>query len=381
MLAFIACLLATQVPVQQPSRLRTVLPNGAAIIVDNIPGAKSLSVQLFASSRGTEETPITNGLRHLLEHIVARGPNGDLDKRLETAGGFLTAETSRDAMIFRLSLPSGQLAMGIKIVGELMHMPVVTPEMIGHEALILQQEAALKDDNAKFSAAAWTKAYGDKGLDPLGNFDVIRNATPAMLGSIHKKQFSGPNIAIAIAGDVDIDVATKACADLVSKAPSGEIGAMERGVGVGGDVTVEEPGQAYAVPVPGFRLPETAARLAAALAISSETDRCFVIYTPSANPGMVTIGRADDKPGFARTILKADAAELYSRGKNLARLWMTRMLDTPEHIASIRGLLLVNGVDLKPDVLLENLEAMTPKQFSAGIDAFRSTEAVVVTGR
>ena len=57
------------------------------------------------------------------------------------------------------------------------------------------------------------------------------------------------------------------------------------------------------------------------------------------------------------------------------------MLDTPEHIANIRGLLLVNGVDLKPDVLLENLKSMTYKQFEAAINAFKSNDVVVVSGR
>jgi predicted Zn-dependent peptidase len=381
MLAFIACLLATQVPIDQPSRLRTILPNGAAIVVENVPGAKSLSVQLFVSSRGTEETPITNGLRHLLEHIIARGPKGDLDQRLETAGGFLTAETSRDAMIFRLNLPPGQLGLGIKCVEELMHMPVVTPEMIQHEALILEQEAALKDDESKFSAAAWTQAYGDKGLDPLGNLDVIRNATPPMLDGIHRIQFVASNLVLAVAGDVDIDVATRACYTILSKAAKADVTGRERGTGSGGQTSVDVPGLAYSLPVPGLRMTLTAARLAAALALASEADGCYVIYTPSGNSGLITLGRAEDKAGLARVIRSAEPTELFERGQYLAKSWMARMLDTPEHIANIRGLLLVNGVDLKPDVLLENLKSMTYKQFEAAINAFKSNDVVVVSGR
>ncbi len=205
MLAFLACLVATQVPVGQPPRLRTVLPNGASVIVERMPGAKTLSVELFSSSRGTEETPLTNGLRHLLEHLIARGPKGDIDERLETAGGFLQAETLREAMTFKLSLPPGQLSFGLKVIEQLMQMPVITTDAIQHEALIIAQEAALRSNASIFSAAAWSQSYGERGLDVVGNLDVIRNATPEMLAKIHQVQFSGPNLSIAVVGDVELD--------------------------------------------------------------------------------------------------------------------------------------------------------------------------------
>jgi len=116
-----------------------------------VSGAKSLVVELFAASRGTEEAPINNGLRHLLEHLIAKGPSGDLDKRLETAGGFLTAETGRDTMSFRVNLPPGKLDLGLRTLGEVMQMPVVTTETIQREAAIVAQEAALRDGQITFS--------------------------------------------------------------------------------------------------------------------------------------------------------------------------------------------------------------------------------------
>ena len=85
MLACLACILALQVPVDQPPRLRTVFQNGAVSIVERMPGAKTIAVQLFASSRGTEETPISNGLRHLLEQIRVRALQVRLTPELQEA--------------------------------------------------------------------------------------------------------------------------------------------------------------------------------------------------------------------------------------------------------------------------------------------------------
>lgn len=381
MLSLFACLALGQVPIEQPPRLRKVLDNGAAIMVERVPGAKTLAVELFASSRGSEETPIGNGLRHLLEHLVAKGPKGDLDDRLETAGGFLRAETQRDEMQFKLTLPSGQLALGLQTVSQLMQMPIVTTDAIQHEGLIIAQEAALRESSSMLAAAAWTQAYGDKGLDVMGNLDVIRVATPAMLEKIHRIQFSGPNLAVVIAGDVDLDAATTACAAILSKAPKATVVRFDRGNPSGGDATSVCQGEALALPTKGWRSPITAARVAAAFALASEADNCFVICTPSSGEGLVIVGRVSPNNGLRAIAEKAKANELFVYGRALARSWIKNQLTTPEAIAEIRGQLMVQEVDLKPETLLENLDTMTVKNFTDAIEAFRSASAIHVEGK
>ncbi len=137
-------------------------------------------------------------------------------------------------------------------------------------------------------------------------------------------------------------------------------------------------GQAVAVPVLGWRDPETAARLAAAFALASEADHCFVVYTLSAKPGLILLGRS---AGISKIIGSAKADQLFVRGRDLARAWVKNLLDSPEGIADTRGLLMVQEVDLKPETLLENLDTMTPKLFAAAVNDFRSTSAVTVEGR
>jgi predicted Zn-dependent peptidase len=381
MLALFACLVATQVPIEQPPRLRTILDNGAAILVEKVPGAKTLSLDFFASSRGAEESAATNGVRHLLEHLIARGPKGDIDVRLETAGGFLQAETLRDAMEFKITLPAGQLPLGMRIVAELMQMPVVTPESIQHEALIIEQEMALRENSSKLAAAAWMTSFGDKGLDVVGTLDVIRNTTPAMLEKVHREQFSGPNIAITAVGDLDLDDATKACSAVLSKSTKTVVKPIDRGVGVGGTVNSSATGQAIALPVTGWRYPETAARVAAAFALASEVDNGFVIYTPSAGAGLVIVGRSTSNTGLENIVAKANANDLFVRGRSLAKSWIQNMLQSPSGIAEARGLLLVQEFDLKPETMIENLDTMSVNRFTEALAAFRSPEAVTVVGK
>ena len=381
MLALIACFLATQVPIDQPPRLRTVLPNGAAILVEKVPNAKSISIELLASSRGTEETPSTNGLRHLLEHLIAKGPKRDLDQTLETAGGFLRAETLRDTMQFAITVPNSQFKLGMNVVTQLMQMPQLSQGDIEREARIIQQEAALQEDEMRLSAAAWAVAYRDNGLEVTGNFDLLKNATPAMLDKLHHIQFSGGNVAVVVVGDVDLDAATKACADILSKVPKLNLPKIDRGKPSGGSTSSAAAGEVIGVPVRGWRSPETAAKVAAAFAVASEVDGSFVIYTPSAGPGLLLVGRNSQSSGLETVLSKANVDYLFILGRAIAKNWIQSQLQTPAGIAEARGQLLVQEVDLKPETMLENLDTMTLEKFSAALSAFRSEEALRVVGK
>jgi hypothetical protein len=48
----------------------------------------------------------------------------------------------------------------------------------------------------------------------------------------------------------------------------------------------------------------------------------------------------------------------------------------PEDIVAIRGLLLCDSRDLRPETMLENLDTMTYPQFEAALNSFRSDRAI-----
>src|SRR5688500_3617518 len=110
MISSFLLLLAAATQDESP-RLRTVLPNGAIILAERMPSAPTVSVQLFASSKRVPETAETHGRRHLLEHILAKGPKKNLDTRLESSGAFLEAFTHRDAMQLGVTCGPGRLNM------------------------------------------------------------------------------------------------------------------------------------------------------------------------------------------------------------------------------------------------------------------------------
>lgn len=362
-------------------RLRTILPNGAVVYVEHVEGARKLVVQLFVSSRSTRETPQTNGFRHLLEHMTALGRTRSLDQNLETEGAFLTAETLRDAMIYQVCLRPTDLKLGLTALRSVMELGEVTSQDISKECAIIRQELALEDGPRKLSEAAWRAAYGDEGLDPLGNPDVMAIADPETLGQLHKKMLAGNHLTLVISGDVDLDAATSAAKDLMgntSDVPDETEGLKKfRGGGVS---SADVDGEALAVSVGSWNTPSTSAKLAAGLSIAAGAKNSFVTFTPSLTGGLIVVGRMGQTSGLRKQVLGFDAPAEFGLGRTLAKAWVERQTSIQDENVLL-GLLISEGAGQRIETALDNLDRMTVAEFTAALDAFRKNGVVEILGK
>lgn len=363
---------------------RLNLDNGSAVIVQSLPGAKTLSVQLFAAARGVQETPETHGMRHLLEHLIAKGPNRDLDRRIETKGLFLTADTYRDAMQFEIRGTHLQLNEALSVVKDLLQPLKTSKEEIAKEVRILAQELAIVPNSGRLSSSAWSAAYGSAGLDPLGNLATMAKATPESLAQLQQKHFDASNLVISIAGSIPekevLDAARKILEPLKgtpdlewARRTEGKPGRAEADAAVG---------SARGAIVGRYSDPETAWTIAAAFGFATEFDDGFFIYTPSIQNGLVLVGSNADR-NFLSRIDRMDEAEmlgLFAQGRLNARYWVISRLSSPSGAAFMRGMIGCQAFGGKPEQLLENLTAITPSQFMQGIERLKSGNGVDILG-
>lgn len=371
---------------QQPSeRLRTILPNGAAVLVVRMPKAKSLTVELIGSSKYTPETKATHGYRHLLEHLLARGENHDIDHLLESEGAFLTARTQRDAMQFEISLPPGDLDMGLAVVGQFLQPPLITQADIDKEVPVLEQELALPDETGALTAAAWTQAFGEAGLDPQGDIPTIKTATPEKILDVYAKEFAPSSIALVIVGNVDLDVATKAAKEVLAPLPADHYALAKPRQGArAGRADAAGFGEARAAIGGPFGGSTNTANIAVALALASEIPGCFVSYTPSEEYGLVTLGRTDQSSGvglYIDGLSQQDAAALFDRGRILADRWLHLQTEGTDANAYLRGVLMSQRRAASPDDFAESLAALDLNGFMAAFARFRKDKAIIAVGQ
>ncbi len=382
MLSLIAALALAPPPIDQPARLRTILSNGSVVLVEPHFEAKSITIDLFASSRGAEDSPKSHGWRHLLEHLLVRGRKGGVDARLEAVGGFLRAETLRDATAIELELPPDQLALGLEIVAEMLHYPEVTAETIKNEVPILKEEIAIEADSARLANAGWTANYAALGLDPLGDVARIAEATPEALTDLYIRHFRAPNLVLVISGPIDLDGGTKLGTELMARLPGSPVRlkGTPRVAHPQSKFDASAPGSAITIPVGPFDSRVTAATLAVTLVFASEHPGCFVTYTPSTQAGLITVGTATnrDLPALAITADADTFESLFDRGRRLAQGWLGRQMTDARSSTFLRGLLLVQSANATPEKLEEAVQHFTLEDYRAGIDAIK--QGTVVRG-
>jgi len=371
--------------VVEPPRLRTLLPNGSILLVENMPDAKVASVQLFASSIRFPDTPENHGYKHLLEHLLLKGPDKDLDLKMESQGIFFTGRTLRDAMQIEFTCSPSQIGISLDTLSTLMKPLQTDLKEIAKEIRIMRQEHALESDSQRLSSAAWSLAYSDRGLSPFGDLEVMASATPDALRAFQSQLFSANNLVLVISGPLDVEGETREGYAFLNQY-SGKTTAEPEPMpgGVPGRTEVDDAfGEARAARVGGFKEDGTAWALAAALALATQLGQVFVTYTPSGANGLVVLGKTDSNNGVGLKIddlEPGDLTGLFPVGKSLAKRWIQRQLETPSASAALRGLLLCQGPSYQPESMLDAIDSMTWQQFFKAVTLFSKDKADIVVG-
>ena len=347
-------------------RLRTILPNGLTILAERMP-APYISAQVWMAAVPGQENGLTHGYRHLLEHIMARTDGGKWDQQIESFGGVLEAETFREGTSFRIRLPKSQLALALSCLAAIVKERPISPDEVKREARAIYNEAALRSSFTKRVSLAWTKYYGEEGLDPFGDPDLLANAQSKALETRWAQMLNPARMAVTVVGDLDIDEVTsqlkKRFGGIAARAGTAPepLKPLDR-TGVPTGMWVARVGS----PVDS----SAAAAIAAGLAIGSQLPDSFFSYSPLKSQSLVIVGTNEE--GSDR--LDFDPDDLYDLGKRLAHRWVDRQLHDPYQAAALRGRLLAQSSGLRPEALLENIDSISRADFVAAFNEFKGSK-------
>lgn len=375
---FLVCLTAREswTQVAGEPRLKQVLANGATILVERFPQARLASVQLIASSKGCEDTLDRHGWRHLLEHILAKGPQKDLDRKLEAKGLYLTADTTRDCMRLEVSCQPEQLLEAVRGLAELLA-PIQTDAVeLAREVRIHRAESLLEPSWNPILASAWRSEFGTARLDPHGDLDRMAAARPSDLEALRRAHFRPRNVVLVAAGAIDLDVAMEVAKRML--APLTDEGAV-----LGAPLEDAPPPPSSPNPrvrvvrIGGLQEPSAAHLLAAGMALSGRGSGVRVVYTPSARPGLCML--VGSSPESIRACVD-DVPEdewpfLFSQGKAKASAWLRGLLADPSSAATLRGTLLAWDVNARPEAAVASLSSMSLRQFREAASRFAAAQS------
>ena len=228
MTALAATLAAVTVPKVNFTEAR--LSNGLRVIVspDHAAPVVSLAVAYNVGSR--DERQGRTGFAHLFEHMMFKGSenvaDGELASLIENYGGDHNGQTDKDHTLYFEEVPANQLDMVLFLEADRMKSLALTRENIDNQREAVKEERRLRVDNQPYGRTSETldqlafENFANKH-SVIGSMADLDAASLEDFLAFFKTYYAPNNAVVAIAGDVEPNVAIDKARKYFEGIPSG----------------------------------------------------------------------------------------------------------------------------------------------------------------
>lgn len=191
---------------------RKQLSNGLRVLVLQLPHLHSVSEALLVRTGPRYESEASNGISHLVEHLVFRGtelhPDSyTLNVAIEALGAEINGLTQRDATTIHLTVPPNAAAEGLLLLGEVCTRPLlsgidVERDVVMEELLDTMDASGCELDLDVLSRRTlW--AEHPMSLPIAGTPLTVERLSEAECRTHHARTFVAENSVLCVAGPVD----------------------------------------------------------------------------------------------------------------------------------------------------------------------------------
>lgn len=188
----------------------TKMPSGLEIVSLESHKVPLVTVVLTAKAGAMTESPDTNGLTHLWEHMFFKGnkriPNQEAyNKRIRQLGITYNGDTSAEKVRYYFTLPSVFLEEGLQFMSDSISTPLLDQTELEKERRVVEDEydRAAAQPGFDFHNLKRNMIYGKQAFqrDPLGLRPLIEKATREQMFKIKDDVFVPSNAALIVVGD------------------------------------------------------------------------------------------------------------------------------------------------------------------------------------
>ncbi len=204
--------------------------NGLRVITVPQPHLHSATITMFVKVGCRNEQAHDNGISHLLEHMLFRGcaeyeSAYALNRAIEELGGTLNGATHADATLFEVTLPKGNVARGLEIMGQLFAAPQLTElavekRVVREEILEYLDEDGREIDPDNLARQLMFGAH-PLGMTITGSLDNVERFAQRDLLSHMEKHYVASNMVLCVTGAVDARSVARAVRRCFGSLPSG----------------------------------------------------------------------------------------------------------------------------------------------------------------
>ncbi len=206
---------AGKITVMESKHKRSVLPNGARLILVPMTGVNSVATAVMVGVGSRYETVENNGISHFLEHMVFKGtekyPTTDDVNEIERAGGLQNAYTDIDVTNYHNKVLSEDWHLALEINKELAIKPRLPSEWVDKERDVILEEMKRYDDEpaSKVEEAYHALLYPNSklGMRTIGEVKSLMSVGAAELRGYHDAWYAPERMTVILAGNVAKDAA------------------------------------------------------------------------------------------------------------------------------------------------------------------------------
>ncbi len=181
--------------------------------------SKSASIGIWVKVGTRDESSKHNGISHLLEHMVFKGTKSrssfEIARSLEILGGELNAYTSREYTCYHALVLGEHWEKALDVLTDLVSNMQVSERDFRREKTVVQQEIAMSIDNNEdyiFDQFFMRQLPNHPlGWSILGTVETLDNIKHSDLKRFYKEHYTGNQIIVSAAGQIDHDLIVKSC--------------------------------------------------------------------------------------------------------------------------------------------------------------------------
>jgi predicted Zn-dependent peptidase len=198
---------------------RSVLPNGARVLSERVPGARSVTVGFWVTVGSRDETGAdathgaSFGSTHFLEHLLFKGTRTrtalDIAVSFDAVGGEHNAATSKEYTCYYAKVQDKDLPMAVEVIGDMLTSSLIDPDEFDNERQVILEELSMAEDDPADAASErlYRAVLGEHPLGrPIGGDpETIRAASRDAVWQHYRATHRPANVVVAAAGAVDHD--------------------------------------------------------------------------------------------------------------------------------------------------------------------------------
>ncbi|HEY2333884.1 MAG TPA: pitrilysin family protein [Solirubrobacterales bacterium] len=183
--------------------------SGVRVVTEGVPSVRSVALGLWVRTGSRNETPAQAGVSHVLEHLLFKGTERfsaiEIAEKLDGLGASVNAATGKETTHLHARFLDEHTEEVFDLLAEMLLAPTY-PEVDSEREVVLEEIAMYEDepqDRVHDILAAAVFGGHPLGRRVLGEAEVIKTVPVAEIEAYRSARYTGANIVVGAAGNVD----------------------------------------------------------------------------------------------------------------------------------------------------------------------------------